>query len=236
MSQHPDQRIDQVLNSLRNTQPRAGLEARIAARVAARFNRTSPQPAIPWFRSAWPIAATTAAALLIAAAITLHTTKNLSSRPEAAPFATSSNLSSRPEVAPFATSSNLSSRPEAAHFAAVAERPAVRTTTDPSTPEALALTETLAPSQPAPAMPLTSQERLLASITRPGQPIELAELELAQKPALNISAQSRERADIDRYVHAVLSSLVLSESLNPTPTAQPTDFQPTPFTTSTSTN
>jgi hypothetical protein len=217
MSQHPDQRIDQVLNSLRNTQPREGLEARIAARV----RNATPQTTTPWFRNAWPLMATAAAALLIAAAIALHPTKNLSSRPESAHFA---------------TPSNLSSRPEAAHFAAVAERPAVRTTTDPSTPEALALAETLAPSHPAPAMPLTPQEQLLAHATTPGQPIELAELDQAREPALKAAAQAREHADIQRYIHAVLSPLVFSESLNPTPTTQPTDFQPAPATLSTSTN
>ncbi len=60
--------------------------------------------------------------------------------------------------------------------------PLPRSAQDPSAQDldALALAETLAPSRPAPPMPLTAQEKLIRSATRPGQPIQLAELDLAR--------------------------------------------------------
>jgi hypothetical protein len=233
MSQHPDQHIDQVLAALRDTQPPVGLEARIRARL----RQTMQQPARPicWYSSPWTLAATAVAVLLVLTAITFHP------RTHHEDIATSPLIQNNPQpstqVSVLRSSAipNLSSRQESALFADGAERPAIKTATELSTnPEAIALAETLAPSHPAPAMPLTPQERLLARATRPGQPIEIAELELAREPALRAVAQARERTDIQRYVRAVLSPLVLSESLNPTP--QTTDFQSAPNPPSTSTN
>ena len=42
--------------------------------------------------------------------------------------------------------------------------------------EALAVSEMLAPSKPAPPLPLTHQEKLLAQVVHQGQPEELATL------------------------------------------------------------
>jgi hypothetical protein len=42
--------------------------------------------------------------------------------------------------------------------------------------DALALSEMLAPSKPAPPLPLTSQEKLLAVVVHHGEPEELASL------------------------------------------------------------
>jgi hypothetical protein len=90
-------------------------------------------------------------------------------------------------------------------------------TPPPTDPDTIALAETLAPSHPAPPMPLTQQERLLISATRQGQPIELAELEPLRQPALRAAAAARERANLRQYIHGLLGPLAAAESLNPTP-------------------
>jgi hypothetical protein len=91
------------------------------------------------------------------------------------------------------------------------------TTPPPTDPDAIALAETLAPSRPAPPMPLTQQEILLISATRPGQPIELAELDTARDSALRSLAAAHERAHLRQYIQGLLSPLAAAESLNPTP-------------------
>jgi hypothetical protein len=98
-----------------------------------------------------------------------------------------------------------------------------------STPDldAIALAETQAPSHPAPPMPLTAQERLLIRATRPGQPIELAELDTAREPALRSLAQARERATLRQYIHSLLGPLAMAEALNPTPSPSASDEPPT---------
>ena len=85
----------------------------------------------------------------------------------------------------------------------------------PTGPDALALAETLAPSHPAPPMPLTAQEHLLVAATRQGQPIELAELETLRQPALQASAEARQNAIIRRYAQALLGPLAAAQALNP---------------------
>jgi hypothetical protein len=82
-------------------------------------------------------------------------------------------------------------------------------------PEAIALAETLAPSRPAPPMPLTAQEKLIQAATRPGQPIQLAELDLARAPIVRAAAQAREIASIDRYVRSLLAPFALADALQP---------------------
>jgi len=88
-------------------------------------------------------------------------------------------------------------------------------------PEAIALAETLAPSRPAPPMPLTAQEKLIQSATRPGQPIQLAELDLARAPHLRAAAQARENEDMERYVKSLLAPFAVADALQPTTDSQP---------------
>jgi hypothetical protein len=88
-------------------------------------------------------------------------------------------------------------------------------------PEAIALAETLAPSRPAPPMPLTAQEKLIQAATRPGQPLQLAELDLARAPVLRAAAQARETASIDRYVRSLLAPFAVADALQPTTFSQP---------------
>ncbi len=88
-------------------------------------------------------------------------------------------------------------------------------------PDAIALAETLAPSRPGPPMPLTSQEKLILSATRPGQPIQLAELDIARAPILRAAAEAREHASIDRYVRSLLAPFAVADALQSTTSSQP---------------
>ncbi len=88
----------------------------------------------------------------------------------------------------------------------------------------LALAETLAPSHPAPPMPLTAQEHLMLAATRPGQPIQLAELGTARAPLLRAAAQAREEASISRYVKSLLFPFAVADALSPTTDSQPQEL------------
>jgi hypothetical protein len=88
-------------------------------------------------------------------------------------------------------------------------------------PEAIALAETLAPSRPAPPMPLTAQEKLIQAATRPGQPIQLAELDLARAPNLRAAAEARQHASVESYVKSLLAPFAVADALQPTTASQP---------------
>ena len=85
----------------------------------------------------------------------------------------------------------------------------------------IALAETLAPSHPAPPMPLTAQEKLIQAATRPGQPLQLAELDLARAPLLRAAAQARQHANLETYVKTLLAPFALADALQPNTPSQP---------------
>jgi hypothetical protein len=96
-------------------------------------------------------------------------------------------------------------------------------------PDTIALVETLAPSRPAPPMPLTAQEHLIFAATRPGQPIQVAELDIARAPIVRAAAEARETASIDHYVKSLLAPFALADALSPTTFSQPQETStPTP--------
>jgi hypothetical protein len=88
-------------------------------------------------------------------------------------------------------------------------------------PDTIALAETLAPSRPAPPLPLTAQEHLMLAATRPGQPIEVAELDIARAPILRAATEARETASMDRYVKSLLAPFAVADALSPTTFSQP---------------
>jgi hypothetical protein len=96
--------------------------------------------------------------------------------------------------------------------------------TEQPDPDTIALAETRAPSHPAPRMPLTAQEHLLLAAARPGQPIEVAELDMARAPILRASAAAREDASIRRYVHTLLAPFAVADALSPTTNSQPQEI------------
>jgi hypothetical protein len=104
------------------------------------------------------------------------------------------------------------------------KRAGVLTPAPQSDPDTIALAETLAPSQPAPPMPLTPQEQLMAAATRPGQPIQLAELDLTREPILRAAEKSHEEANLRRYIRSLLAPFALADSLSPTTFSQPQEI------------
>jgi hypothetical protein len=98
--------------------------------------------------------------------------------------------------------------------------------TEQPTLDTIALAETRAPSRPAPPMPLTAQEHLLLAAARPGQPVEVAELDIARAPSLRAAAEAREDARIRRYVKGLLASVALADALSPT-ASQPQEISAT---------
>jgi hypothetical protein len=70
-------------------------------------------------------------------------------------------------------------------------------------------------------LPLTEQEALLVRSTRPGQPIELAELETRRISALTQVAEARERNTVREYIHGLLGPLATAETL--TSSSPPSD-------------
>jgi hypothetical protein len=113
---------------------------------------------------------------------------------------------------------NLPSKNPALAAKGISDRPHRQPTLD-----AIALAETRAPSRPAPPMPLTVQERLLMAATRPGQPILVAELDLARSPNLRAAAVAREDASIRRYVRSLLAPIAAADAL----TSQPQEISTT---------
>jgi hypothetical protein len=93
--------------------------------------------------------------------------------------------------------------------------------------DTIALAETRAPSRPAPPMPLTPQEHLLLAAARPGQPIEVAELDMARAPNLRATAEYREDASLRRYVKTLLAPFAVADALSPTTTSQPQEISTT---------
>jgi hypothetical protein len=112
------------------------------------------------------------------------------------------------------------------HSSSQPSQTAPTSTTQPD-PDTIALAETLAPSRPAPPMPLTAQEHLMLVAMRPGQPIELAELDIARAPLVRAAAEARETANIDRYAKSLLAPFAVADELQPTTFSQPQE-SPTP--------
>jgi hypothetical protein len=223
-----DHTIDQVLTALRDAPAPAGLEARIAHRLLQA--QEAPTPA-PTFFAVFLGAArdlrlqlAVATALAVALAIPLthlhhdqpmiasHTTKPDTAHP-------TPTLSFRPERDGLIIPRSGETRSSRITTAAQA-----LSTPTPDDPEAIALAETLAPSQPIPTQPLTPQERLLLHLTRQGQPIEVAELELAREPILRAAAEAHERFTFAQVARSLLAPLAEAESLEPKPSS--TDAPP----------
>ena len=69
----------------------------------------------------------------------------------------------------------------------------------------------------------------MLAATRPGQPIQLAELDIARAPHLRAAAEARETASIQRYVKSLLASFSVADALSPTTFSQPQETStPTP--------
>jgi hypothetical protein len=234
-----DTLIDRALHSLRDTHPPTGLEARVAARltqaaearIATRSSIATTSSSASFFaliltlslpKGKAPRIPLTPAPLYTVAAtalltITLITISHHHKPQTMATINTNSDPALRAGGPPYTsvgrsptyTPTTTTRGPEARSIAPP-------TLTQPTDPDTLALAETLAPSHPAPPMPLTAQEHLLLLATRQGQPMELAELETLRQPALQAAAEAHQNAIIRRYAQSLLGPLAAAEALNPT--------------------
>ena len=247
---YPDARIDQVLEALRTTDPPTGLEQRIAARLAqaaeARTLNTEDRVATPPFLavilnavkdpciSLAPAKFYSAAAFTVVLALTTLTLlHNRTPTTTAQTIPTSHPQSGVPHLRDGIIVAKVGSPVDAVSpttqvsqaFSLGSHNPleAAPVPLSPSAqdPEAIALAETLAPSRPAPPMPLTAQEKLIQAATRPGQPIQLAELDLARAPILRAAAEAREHASVESYVKSLLAPFAVADALQPTTVSQP---------------
>jgi hypothetical protein len=223
-----DQRIDQLLHALASTSAPAGIEQRVNARLAQRDvvaeHRASLAirpigfslpPRLP--RLTLGSGAILAIALVgIGVGLTIHLrhtqTQSIATTTQSAPPVSAIGRHRTPLAPPSEAAagkqraSNLPAQtPSLSHNAADAI-------------DALALAETLAPSHPTPALALTDQETLLIHSTRPGQPLEIAALDLLRESALSAVAEARERASVREYVHGLLGPLATAQVLTPAST------------------
>jgi hypothetical protein len=220
-----DQRIDQLLHALGSTTAPAGIEQRVNARLAQREvvaehrASLSIRPIGFSLNSRLPRLTLGSGAILaialagIGVGFTIHwrytQTQSIATTTQSASSVPAIGLHHKPVTPPSETAagkhraSNVPSQtPSPSNDAADAI-------------DALALAETLAPSHPAPALALTDQETLLIHSTRPGQPLEIATLDLLRESALSAVAEARERASIREYVHGLLGPLATAQVLTP---------------------
>ncbi len=222
-----DQTITRVLHALRDAPAPTGLEARVLHNLQqARAAQLAPRPTSFWSRlTPWPIDLRIPAATLAAAAVLvlLLTHKHTTTPNYSVSIATENSPTSNPTIA--------TTQPTPNHRMSQASllKPALPQTSKPtrtpinsSLPETklspedqLALEEASAPSQPAPPMPLTAQERLLLRAARPGSAIEVAELDQLREPFLRAATAARDRANLQRYATGLIAPLLTFQNLAP---------------------
>jgi hypothetical protein len=206
---HPEDSIDQLLAALKAAVPPAGLETRITHRLAqtpASAHRAPSRSRYPLFSTSgastfWRGAATGAAFALLTVAAVLLLRHQTASRTDTATTHTS---------APTAVSVKVAGSPTAP-----CAQPAVFHHRTPAAPQpradsllAESQTASDAPSHPAPALPLTAQERELVRMARIGDPKQLATI----NPETQAQLLAQQAADFDKFF-----------APPPTPPATPTE-------------
>jgi hypothetical protein len=238
-----DQTITRVLHALRDAPAPTGLEARVLHNLQqARVAQLTPRRTSFWSRLApWPIDLRIPAATLAAAAVLvlLLTHKHATTPNHSVSIASENSPTSNPAIATTQPPPNhrMSQASLLTPALPQASKPTL-TSISSSLPETklspedqLALEEASAPSQPAPPMPLTAQERLLLRAARPGSAIEVAELDQLREPILRAATAARDRANLQRYATGLIAPLLTFQDLAPsTPDTPPpaTDDAPPP--------
>jgi len=183
MKQNSEQDIDRILTALREAEPSANLDHRILIAIE---HRTAPKSTRSWL---WPLATLTTATIIFIFVLNLHHTHAPSPRPDSVSDTRTIRV---PQARDGIIVANLGivrkrdrSRPSLPTRAA-------RAVATPQNPhpsrllcdcDPIALAESQAPSHPAPALPLTDQEKLLRRIARHPNSVELAELNPAAREA-----------------------------------------------------
>ena len=193
---NPDGAIDRVLTGLREVEPPQGMQQRVLRAVTEReaARQKSSMQLIFANRYVWM---TAAASFVLIGVASFWTSMQGDRRPL---VATHSLAHVAPVVAPNTEETRLATA-RVARPKPLAEprRPSLEQQAAPNEPatdeDALAVSEMNAPSQPAPPMPLTEQERLLIRILDKRDPVELAMLD----PQVRSSEEASSAADFERF-------------------------------------
>jgi hypothetical protein len=203
---NPDHDIDRVLSALRDTTLPPAMERRILDALKQRS--TTPSFWSTWnlrrlsaTGAAFALPAAAAVLLLLTYALAPHHTKPTTARtssPAVAPtLAADTTIVTPTQILPRIHQG--AARPQAHRPHALSHLSAQPA---PSAPIAatchcdpVALAETLAPSKPAPPLPLTAQEVMLLRVVSRGNTVELAQLD----PSLRARSTARERAQFQNF-------------------------------------
>ena len=202
-----DQRVDAVLGALGDARPADGLEQRVLQRLAAEPVTVSPTLAsrLPRLRFALPAAV--AACALCTAVVVLHHAKTAPPRQDAtvAASAVTKNKGFKSPAEDAAAHGAAQRIPERVHAAALRSGAfcdagpcsggARGVLAEPQLATASPKDATRERSYPAPAMPLTEQERLLLAIAHRDDPVQIAMLD----PTERSMRQAREHAETVRF-------------------------------------
>ncbi len=186
-----DELVDRLLAAVRDAEAPEGMKRRVVTRLQNHSQATPVRR--DWLRvmPSWAWGACVAG-VIVFSMVTVRI--NHSKSPMVVPTT----------VNPAATAATEAVRSEGSAVTAVRPHEAVlrvgtkSTTREPAVAgdeDSLAVSEMMAPSQPAPEIPLTEQERLLLQLIRRGDPEELAMLEPEKRAARN----EKEKADVKRF-------------------------------------
>jgi hypothetical protein len=195
-NQH-DEAVDKVFAAIRDAAAPEGMEARILQSLHQRASAASRQPASYAFTSAWWGGAFTGAAAATLAAVLFLFASHFRSH---SPLSDRTNSAAAYNVAPRAVVTPASSVPRDT-MRTPCTRPAVLPLRPvPPTAAVRPLVadtrlESAAPSLPAPALPLTAEERGLVQLVHTADPKTLATL----TPETKAKLQAQEAAEFDKF-------------------------------------
>jgi hypothetical protein len=205
-----DQSIERVLAGLRDTQAPAQMEQRIVAAMHVRMLTAQPsRRAGRWaVVPLWAFGCGVAVAALVVGAVGIRQGHGPAVQSERAAVRHSARPAVEPERVQVATSER-SPTPLAQRVAndvlGEVSMPAAtvledrgrtaRTETRPSEADEVALSEMQAPSQPAPPLPLTQQEKWLQRIARAHDPQEMAALNAETRARQDMEA----KAEVEKF-------------------------------------
>lgn len=196
-----EEAIEKVLAELRSADAPAGMHSRI---TEALQDHASARPQSVWGRPVWtrlaaitPLQCGIAVAAILAVFVIIPAIHRYAHAPvesKTALPAASTLIAATPGPP------TTSAQPPAPQLKAQAKARPITWTNAPSMKpvldmDTMALDEMRAPSQPAPPVPLTEQEKLLLRITRNRNPIQLAAL----SPAMRAAHDAEEEADFERF-------------------------------------
>lgn len=197
-----DQALDRILGAINATAAPEHLEQRLQARLAAhKATKSSPRWSMAW------LAVPAICAVVVGVVATHH-------HDTVAPVTTVANT----------TPAAATPRPtQEAH--SIVHITAHTTAITGVQPAARPVDDAFLPSMPAPAQPLTEDERKLRRMALPQSPTILAEVEPMRELERREEAAAGRRREFDRYATAMLAPLVANEELRPTPSPESTSDQ-----------